>query len=91
MYIHAGGYFVGVSTLSISVGSMLLVLSMMAFTLLVLSVALCRAKAKLQERKLTTPAHLDQDQHYEEVNTHYVCPEDVDTQPNISYATHCEL
>ena len=89
--IHAAGYFVGVSTLSISVGGILLVLSMMAFTLLVLSVALCRAKAKLQERKLTTPAHLDQDQLYEEVNIHHVRPENVDTQPNVSYATHREL
>ena len=89
--LQTAGYFIGVNTLSIFIGSVLLVLSVIVFTLLVLSVALCRAKAKLQERKLKTPAHLDQDQLYEEVNTHYVHPEDVDTQPNISYVTHREL
>lgn len=78
------------STLSISIGSVLLVLSLMAFTLLVLSVALCRARAKLQE-KLKASAHLDQDQLYDEVNMCHVCTEDVDTQPNISYATHRKL
>ena len=59
----------------------------MAFAILVLSIALCRARAKRQ-RKLKTPAHLDQDQLYEEVNICHECPVDVDTQPNISYATH---
>ena len=90
--IHAAGYFVGVSTLSISVGSMLLVLSMMAFTLLVLSVALCRAKAKLQESKLTTPAYLDQDQLYEEV-THIMCALRmlIPSQIYLMLSTHREL
>ena len=70
--------------LGISVGSVLLVLLTMASAILVLSVTLCRARAKW----LKTPARLDQDQHYEEVNIHRECPMDVDTQPNISYATH---
>ena len=80
--------------LGISVGSVLLVLLTMAFAVVVLSVALCRARAKLQGT-LRTPAavarHLDQDVVYEEVNIHRECPVDVDTQPNISYATHCRL
>lgn len=80
------------TTLGISVGSVLFVLLTMAFAVVVLSVALCRARAKLQGR-LKTPAAqcLDQDQVYEEVNLHRECPVDVDTQPNISYATHRRL
>ena len=83
------------TTLGISLGSVLLVLLTMAFAVVVLSVALCRAGAKLQGM-LRTPAavarRLDQDLVvYEEVNVHHECPVDVDTQPNISYATHCRL
>jgi hypothetical protein len=75
------------------VGSILLVLLTMAFALVVLSVALCRARTKLQATSMKTPAahHLEQDQLYEEVNIHRECPVDVDTQPNISYATHRKL
>ena len=78
--------------LGISLGSVLLVLLTMAFAVVVLSIALCRARAKLQGM-LRTPAarHLDHDLVYEEVNMHRECSVDVDTQPNISYATHCRL
>ena len=76
--------------LGISAGSVLLVLLTMAFAIVVLSVALCRARAKRQG-KSKTPARLDQDQLYEEVNIHRECPVDVDTQLNISYATHHKL
>ena len=79
--------------LGISLGSVLLVLLTMAFAVVVLSIALCRARAKLQGT-LKTPAarHLDQDLVvYEEVNIHRECPVDVDTQPNVSYATHRRL
>ena len=78
------------NTFGISVGSVLLVLLMMAFSLLVLSVTLCRARAK-QQGKSKIPARLDQDQLYEEVNICRDCPADVDTQPNISYATHHKI
>ena len=82
------------TTLGISLGSVLLIPLMMAFAVVVLSVALYRARAKLQGM-LRTPAavaqHLDQDVVYEEVNLHRECPVDVDTQPNISYATHRRL
>ena len=81
--------------LSISVGSVLLVLLTMTFAVVVLSVALYRARAKLQGILRTSVAvaqHLDQDLVvYEEVNIHRECPVDVDTQLNISYATHCRL
>ena len=76
--------------LGISVGSVLLVLLTMAFAILVLSVTLCRARAK-QQGKSKTPARLDQNQLYEEINIRRDCPVDVDTQPNISYATHHKL
>ena len=82
------------TTLGISLGSVLFVLLMMAFAAIVLSVALCRARTKLQGM-LRTPAAVaqrpDQDLVYEEVNIHRECPVDVDTQPNISYATHRRL
>ena len=80
------------TTLGISVGSVLFILLTMAFAVVVSSVALCRARAKLQGMLKTTAARrLDQDQVYEEVNLHRECPVDVDTQPNISYATHRRL
>ena len=78
------------NALIISVGSTLLILLTMGLTLLVLSVALCRARAKLQG-KLKTPARQHQDQIYEEANLHHQLPVDVETQPNVSYASHRKL
>ena len=37
------------------------------------------------------PTQEDQDQVYEEVIVRHAHPVDVDTQPNISYATHRKL
>ena len=86
----ATGYFIGIETLGISVGTAFLVLLIMIFVLIGLSVALCRAKVKLQ-RTVKMPTQEDQDQVYEEVILRHAHRVDIDTQPNISYATHRKL
>ena len=83
-------YFIGIDTIGISVGTAFLVLSIMIFVLIGLSVALCRTRVKLQ-RTVKMPTQEDQDQVYEEVIVRHAHPVDVDTQPNISYATHRKL